>query len=163
MVNGDKVISLNMVTRNSSYMINFLKKIMNPIIKIFSSFLIGCSLLNYAQSVSFENINSNNVLNMLSQISNNVDVSKNSAINMQIGNQNYAEIKANSQTQLSALQFGDYNYLNFDNSFQKDKAKSTITTQGNNNIIDVVGSNSISDKMQIHLKGDNMTVFMRNY
>jgi len=123
-----------------------------------------CTINISAQQISFDNLNSNNVLNLISQIASNAEASKNSEINIiQYGNQNYAEISANSKTQLSALQFGDYNYLNFDNSFDKTKTKSAITTQGNNNIIDITGSNSISEKMQIHVKGDNMTIFMRNY
>jgi len=123
-----------------------------------------CTTNISAQQISFDNLNSNNVLNLISQIASNAEASKNSEINIiQYGNQNYAEISANSKTQLSALQFGDYNYLNFDNSFDKTKTKSAITTQGNNNIIDITGSNSISEKMQIHVKGDNMTIFMRNY
>ena len=81
---------------------------------------------------------------------------------IQYGNENFAEIRTNSQTQLTALQFGDYNYLNFDNSFSKDKTRTTITAEGNNNIIDVTGSNSISDKMQIQVKGDNKTIFVTN-
>ena len=60
-------------------------------------------------------------------------------------------------------QIGDYNYLNFNNMFDKKSANPTITTQGNNNIIDITGSNSISEKIQLHVKGDNMTIFMRNY
>ena len=47
--------------------------------------------------------------------------------------------------------------------FDKKSANPTITTQGNNNIIDITGSNSISEKIQFHVKGDNMTIFMRNY
>lgn len=137
---------------------------MKTITKIFLSFFLGCNILTFAQQIAFENINSNNVLNLVSQQLNILENQKNSEVNViQYGNQNNAEIAINSGTDLSALQFGDYNYLNFDNSFQKDKAKSTITAQGNNNIIDVTGSNSISDKMQIHVKGDNMTIFMRNY
>lgn len=137
---------------------------MTTFAKILSLYIIVCTINISAQQISFDNLNSNNVLNLISQIASNAEASKNSEINIiQYGNQNYAEISANSKTQLSALQFGDYNYLNFDNSFDKTKTKSAITTQGNNNIIDITGSNSISEKMQIHVKGDNMTIFMRNY
>lgn len=137
---------------------------METLTKIFLPLLILCGYLSSAQQISFDNLNSSNVLNMLSEMTKISDLQKSSEVRlMQYGDDNFAEIKANSKTQLSALQFGDFNYLNFDNAFQKDASKSTISTQGNNNIIDVVGSNSISDKMQIHLKGDNMTIFMRNF
>lgn len=81
----------------------------------------------------------------------------------QIGNQNYAELNINKGTDVRVLQNGDYNYLNFDNSFESKPTKSTITAEGNNNIIDITGSNSISEKIQIHVQGDNKTIFMRNY
>ena len=137
---------------------------MKTLTKIFSPILLVCSIFTYAQHLSFENINSNNVLNLLSQIANISENQKQSEVNLlQIGNQNFAEIRTNSKTDLSAMQLGDYNYLNFDNSFKRESTKSAISAQGNNNIIDVTGSNSISDKMQIHVKGDNMTIFMRNY
>lgn len=137
---------------------------MKPLTQILSTSLLVCSIFISAQNFSFENINSNNVLNLLSQMSAMSENQKNSEITtLQYGNQNYAEINANSRTELTALQFGDYNYLNFDNSFEKNKSKNIITTEGNNNIIDVTGSNSISEKMQIKVKGDNMTIFMRNY
>ena len=137
---------------------------MKTLTKIILSLFLMCSVYNYAQQISFESIDSNNVLNILSQQLNLPDHPTNSEVIVtQYGDENHAEIRTNSKTDLTALQFGDYNYLNFDNSFQNDKAKSTITAQGNNNIIDVTGSNSISEKMQIHVKGDNMTIFMRNY
>lgn len=137
---------------------------MKPLTQILSTCFLVCNIFTFAQNFSFENINSNNVLNLLSQMAAISDHQKNSEIvTLQYGNQNYAEINTNSRTELTALQFGEYNYLNFDNSFEKNKSKNIITTEGNNNIIDVTGSNSISDKMQIKVKGDNMTIFMRNF
>ena len=137
---------------------------MNTLTRISSLLLLVCVILISAQNISFENINSNNVLTLIPQIQNTSDSQNNTDIkSLQYGNQNYTEIQANSQTSLSTMQIGDYNYLNFDNSFEKNSVKSAITTQGNNNIIDITGSNSISDKIQIHVKGDNLTLFMRNY
>jgi len=137
---------------------------MNTLTRISSLLLLVCVILISAQNISFENINSNNVLALIPQIQNTSDSQNNTDIkSLQYGNQNYTEIQANSQTSLSTMQIGDYNYLNFDNSFEKNSVKSAITTQGNNNIIDITGSNSISEKIQIHVKGDNMTLFMRNY
>ena len=95
---------------------------MKTLTKIIATGLLVCSLLTSAQQFSFENINSNNVLNLLSELSIASENQRNSEVNMiQYGNENFAEIRTNSQTQLTALQFGDYNYLNFDNSFSKDK------------------------------------------
>ncbi len=123
-----------------------------------------CILVVTGQQFSFENINSKNAMAIVAQIQDNSISPKNYEVTtVQYGTHNFAEIYANSNTNLSALQLGDYNYLNFNNVFEKTRASAVITTQGNNNIIDVVGSNSISEKMQLHVKGDNMTIYMRNY
>lgn len=123
-----------------------------------------CILAVTGQQFSFDNINSKNAMAIVAQIQDNSISTKNYELTtVQYGTQNFAEIYANSNTNLSALQLGDYNYLNFNNVFEKTRASAVITTQGNNNIIDVVGSNSISEKMQLHVKGDNMTIYMRNY
>lgn len=137
---------------------------MNTLTRISSLLLLVCVILISAQNITFENINSNNVFAIIPQIQNTSDLQNNTDIkSLQYGNQNFTEIQANGQTNLSTMQIGNYNYLNFDNSFEKSSVQSSITTQGNNNIIDITGSNSISDKIQIHVKGDNMTLFMRNY
>ncbi|WP_332032929.1 hypothetical protein [Kaistella sp.] len=123
-----------------------------------------CILVVTGQQFSFENINSKNAMAIVAQIQDNSISPKNYEVTtVQYGTHNFAEIYANSNTNLSALQLGDYNYINFNNVFEKTRASAVITTQGNNNIIDVVGSNSISEKMQLHVKGDNMTIYMRNY
>jgi len=123
-----------------------------------------CILVVTGQQFSFENINSKNAMAIVAQIQDNSISPKNYEVTtVQFGTHNFAEIYANSNTNLSALQLGDYNYINFNNVFEKTRASAVITTQGNNNIIDVVGSNSISEKMQLHVKGDNMTIYMRNY
>ncbi len=123
-----------------------------------------CILVVTGQQFSFENINSKNAMAIVAQIQDNSISTKNYEVTtVQYGTHNFAEIYANSNTNLSTLQLGDYNYLNFNNVFEKTRASAVITTQGNNNIIDVVGSNSISEKMQLHVKGDNMTIYMRNY
>jgi hypothetical protein len=56
-----------------------------------------------------------------------------------------------------------FNTLYFVNSFSDAETKTAISAQGNNNIIDVTGSNRISDGMQMNVKGENKTIFIRNY
>lgn len=138
---------------------------MKPFTKIVSTLFLVCIIPICAQQISFENINSNNALAIISQIQSVPQSAKNSVTKtIQYGNKNYAEISTNNKAELSTSQIGEYNYLNFNNSFEKEsQVKSTITAQGNNNIIDITGSNSISEKMQIHVKGDNKTIFIRNY
>lgn len=137
---------------------------MQTILKIFSFFTIiySCSLL--AQSDNFDRINSENVMSILPSIVLLQNQDDQSVIQVaQYGNHNFSEITTNSNTDLILIQNGNYNFMNFDNSFENDASKTIITAEGNNNIIDVVGSNSISEKMQIHVRGDNKTIFVRNF
>lgn len=143
---------------------NFIKLIMKTITRISTIFLLVVAFFASAQQISFENVNSNNALAIITQLQTTPQQGTNSeSINFQYGNHNFSEIYTNGKTDVSTIQIGDYNYLNFNNMFDKKSANPTITTQGNNNIIDITGSNSISEKIQLHVKGDNMTIFMRNY
>lgn len=114
-----------------------------------------------SQEIDWNQINSNNILNIIAQ---NVDPTILSYSNIvQVGDFNNAELSINAKTSISVQQIGDYNTLYFINSFTDTENKTAITTQGNNNIIDITGSNSISEGMKIDVKGDNKTIFVRNY
>ncbi len=113
-----------------------------------------------AQQIDWEKINSNTILNIIAV--QNPDLSASPNI-LQIGNNNNAELSINAKTDITVRQLGEYNTLYFVNSFTDIENRTIISAQGNNNIIDVTGSNSISDGMQIHVKGDNKTIFVRNY
>lgn len=137
---------------------------MKTITRISTIFLLVVAFFASSQQIYFENVNSNNALAIITQLQPTPQEATNSEIiSYQYGNHNFSEIYINSKTDVSTIQIGDYNYLNFNNMFDKKSADPTITTQGNNNIIDITGSNSISEKIQLHVKGDNMTIFMRNY
>jgi predicted ABC-type exoprotein transport system permease subunit len=115
-----------------------------------------------SQEIDWNQINSNNILNIIA--AHNVDPIILSYSNIvQIGDFNDAELSINAKTDISVKQIGDYNTLYFINSFTDTENKTAITTQGNNNIIDITGSNSISEGMKIDVKGDNKTIFVRNY
>ena len=113
-----------------------------------------------SQQIDWDRINSNNVLSVIAV--QNQDLAASSDI-IQMGNGNHAELSINAKTDIAVIQSGDYNALYFVNSFSEAETKTAVTTQGNNNIIDITGSNSISEGLQIHVKGDNKTIFMRNY
>ncbi|WP_308004269.1 hypothetical protein [uncultured Chryseobacterium sp.] len=113
-----------------------------------------------SQQIDWDRINSNNVLSVIAV--QNPDLAASSDI-IQMGNGNHAELSINAKTDIAVIQSGDYNALYFVNSFSEAETKTAVTTQGNNNIIDITGSNSISEGLQIHVKGDNKTIFMRNY
>ncbi|MEN4760037.1 hypothetical protein ABEG63_06820 [Chryseobacterium sp. C39-AII1] len=114
-----------------------------------------------SQQIDWENINSNTVFNVISNQNSGQGMSYSNIL--QMGDFNTAELSLNVKTDISVKQFGDYNSLYFINSFSDVEVKTSITTQGYNNIVDVTGSNSISDGMKMNVKGDNMTIFMRNY
>jgi hypothetical protein len=113
-----------------------------------------------SQQIDWNKINSNNILNVIA-IQDSDPTSYSNIV--QIGNNNHAELSINANTNIGVQQLGDYNTLYFVNSFTDAETKTAISAQGNNNIIDVTGSNSISDGMQINVKGDNKTIFVRNY
>lgn len=115
----------------------------------------------HAQEIDWDKINSNTIFNLIAR--QNIDQNSYSSNVIQIGDHNNAELSINAKTNIMVRQLGDFNALYFINSFTDKETKTAITAQGNNNIIDVTGINSISDGIQINVKGDNKTVFMRNY
>ncbi|GAA4152050.1 hypothetical protein GCM10022217_06510 [Chryseobacterium ginsenosidimutans] len=114
-----------------------------------------------SQQIDWDKINSNNALSIIAVQNPDQGVSYSNII--QMGNGNNAGLSVNAKTDIAVKQLGDYNSLYFVNSFINTETKTAITTQGNNNIIDITGSNSISDGLQVNVKGDNKTIFMRNY
>lgn len=114
-----------------------------------------------AQEIDWDKVNSNTILNLITR--QNVEMNAGYSTIIQMGNDNNAELSLNNKTIITVKQLGGYNALYFINSFADKETKAAIITQGSNNIIDVTGSNSISDGIQINVKGDNRTVFMRNY
>lgn len=113
-----------------------------------------------SQQIDWGQINSSNIIGIIA--GQNPDIGSYTST-VQIGNQNSAELFINEKTSISLSQIGDYNKLFYINSFTDAEVKNTFTTQGHNNIIDITGSNSISENMKMNIKGDNMTIFMRNY
>lgn len=125
-----------------------------------------CTLLIFltvkSQEIDWNRINSNNILNVIATQNPDPAILSYSNI-VQVGDFNNAELSINAKTNISVQQTGDYNTLYFINSFTDTENKTAVTTRGNNNIIDITGSNSISDGMKIDVKGDNKTIFVRNY
>ena len=114
-----------------------------------------------SQQIDWNQINSNTIVEMISM--QNLEPSISSSAVLQIGDDNKAELLVNSKTNIIVQQLGDQNSIYFNNAFTDKETKTGIITQGYNNIVDVTGSNSISEGLQLNVKGENMTVFMRNY
>jgi len=134
---------------------------MRTITKLICTIALFAFFFAKSQQIDWNQINSNTVVNMISQ--QNLDPNISSSIVLQVGDANQAELLVNSKTNIMIQQFGDQNSIYFNNAFSSKEAKTAITTQGNNNIVDITGSNSISDKMHLNVQGENMAVFMRNY
>ena len=113
-----------------------------------------------AQQVSWEQINSHTVEDFMLKQNNEKNSNSNT---IQIGDYNEARLILNTQTDIQVKQTGDYNSLYYINSFTDTETKTSVITRGDNNIVDITGSNSISKDMMLNVKGDNMIVFMRNY
>ncbi|WP_276731407.1 hypothetical protein [Chryseobacterium carnipullorum] len=125
------------------------------------AFTLFAVLCVQAQQIDWDRVNSSTVLDLLSKQQTEQELYGSNII--QIGNQNNAELSLNAKTNIAIQQLGDYNTLYFINSFTDKETKTAVTAQGNNNIIDITGSNTVSDGMKINVKGDNQTIFMRNY
>jgi len=118
-----------------------------------------------AQTINFEQIDSNKVLNLINQ-ENKITPIDNiiSSSITQIGNENLAEINLLYNSNVNALQKGDYNTLLYQDFFNtKTASELSIITEGNGNYIEVLGNNSISDGMKIKTTGNDKIIFVRNY
>lgn len=132
--------------------------------KIFITLALLSTLLAKSQQIDWNLINSQTAIDMVSLQNTDHSVTKSSISQvLQMGDFNNADLQINSKTNIMVQQFGDQNNIYFNNAFSSKEAKTAITTQGNNNIVDITGSNSISEGMHLNVQGENMTVFMRNY
>lgn len=132
--------------------------------KIFITLALLSTMLAKSQQIDWNRINSQTAVDMinLQNADQSLSVSSISQV-AQVGNSNTADLSINAKTNIVVQQFGDQNSIYFNNAFSSKEAKTAITTQGNNNIVDITGSNSISEGMHMNVKGENLTVFMRNY
>lgn len=132
--------------------------------KIFITMALLFAIAGKSQTTDWNLINSQNALDMISiQNTNQVTSASYGSQVMQVGNNNNADLQLNAKTNIVIQQLGDQNSIYFNNSFSTKESKSAITTQGNNNIIDITGTNSISEGLHLNIKSDNKTIFMRNY
>lgn len=126
--------------------------------------IVLCSFLMSAQSIDFSNINSKNILNILTtqDISASSMPSKTSVT--QLGNNNNAMIYNKSKrSDLMIRQTGDFNTTLMTNTNPSLENKQKVNVEGNNNYIDITGNNSNSKEMQINLKTNDKMIFVRHY
>jgi len=132
--------------------------------KIFIVLVLLSTMLAKSQQIDWSRINSQTAIDMTNTKNTDPSLLTSSVSQVvQIGDLNNTDLNLNSKTNIIVQQLGDQNSIYFNNSFSSKEAKTAITTQGNNNIVDITGTNSVSDKMHLNVQGENMTVFMRNY
>ena len=123
-------------------------------------FLLLSFFYKAQQKVSFEELNSQNVLQAFGGAG--IGNSAGFMQVLQIGNGNDIKIYDKNPKQVSISQIGNENqtlYINTSNT----PSAATINTKGNSNYVDMVGSNSISENMKININNSNMIIFIRNY
>jgi hypothetical protein len=127
------------------------------LVVIFSQFIA-------AQNISFNNVNSSNVLEMYreNQIGNSRQEIKSIDMTVQIGEGNMIQMIDKTPNYIELVQTGNYNTTLFVNP-NNYPTNAQITINGSGNYIDIAGTNSISDGMKININANDMTIFMRNY
>ena len=135
---------------------------MKNLITIILVFLF--SQLIPAQNISFNDVNSSNVLDLYKQIqmSNMPQDMKSMDIMVQIGEGNMIQLIDKTPNFIELVQTGNYNTTLFINP-NNYPTNAEIKINGSGNYIDITGSNSISDGMKMNINANDMTIFMRNY
>lgn len=137
---------------------------MKTIINLLFSVLLFSFFGAKAQQIEWDKVNSTTIANMASNKSLDESFVTSSISNiMQIGNNNMVDMMMNSSSDVTIRQNGNYNTAIFDNSFTDKQTKTEINAVGDNNIVDITGTNSISKEMKINIQADNKTIFIRNY
>jgi len=82
----------------------------------------------------------------------------------QIGNYNYSAIKTNNKSSHTVIQNGNRNNIEFLSYYSGNNFINLVSEQiGNNNSIQIIGSNKISEKLKITQKANNSAILIRNY
>lgn len=117
-----------------------------------------------SQDLTFSEINSKNILNLLNaeSIKNSEQGSKTAVI--QIGDNNKANVYDRSKkSDLMIRQTGDFNTTLMTNTNPEIENRQKVSVEGNNNYIDITGNNSNSKEMQINLKTNDKMIFVRHF
>ncbi|WP_234111589.1 hypothetical protein [Chryseobacterium sp. R2A-55] len=133
--------------------------------KLIFALLLLYSYLFFGQTLTFNEINSSNILNNLDQQTSRPEVSEGSVTTvLQIGNSNRAKVYDNSKkSDLVIRQTGDFNTTLLTNTNPQLENNQKVNIEGNNNYIDITGNNSNSKELQINLKTNDKMIFVRHY
>lgn len=126
-------------------------------------FIIFCSYFLNAQSINFNSINSQNILNMIDKPVLSSENSSKTAV-IQLGNNNNAMVNDRSKkSDLVIRQTGNFNTTLLNNANPDLENKQKVNIEGSNNYIDITGNNGNSKELQINLKSNDKMIFVRHY
>lgn len=131
---------------------------------IFLIIMFFCCYQISGQSINFNDVNSKNVLHLISSENRpvNMDTSKTAVV--QIGDNNSALVYDKSKkSDLLIRQTGDYNTTLMTNTNRELENQQKVNVEGDNNYIDITGNNGNSKDMQINLKANDKMIFVRHY
>ncbi len=115
-----------------------------------------------AQNILLKKVNSANVLDYYQQIQSGSYQKSSIDIIKQIGNGNIYQMADKSPKYLEVIQNGNFNTTYFINP-NNYPSNAQVHINGSGNYIDITGSNSISNGMQININANDMRIFVRNY
>lgn len=118
----------------------------------------------FVKGQSISDINANNIMAYYysgNLIKTTEAKSNSEGLIIQIGNDNNAEISL-IDDKVTTMQLGDNNTIFYQDRNALQSSIMSINLQGNNNSVEVLGSNSISDGMSIEIIGNDKTVLVEN-
>lgn len=124
-------------------------------------FIFLCSFC-FGQTLHFDEINSQNVLDIIFPKENIATAVASGNISIQEGNYNIINVQDNNLKKLKVTQNGDFNTFQY-NNFGKTPTDATVNMVGANNYIDITGNNSIMEGLKINLRMNDKMIFIRNY
>ncbi|MGJ1283857.1 hypothetical protein ACR79P_07565 [Sphingobacterium spiritivorum] len=110
---------------------------------------------------SIENFNASNVMELLNILPHESNPLNAEAIIIQNGLSNTTTVYLENDVLISHQQ-GNGNNIYYQDSQYSNPARMYISIFGENNTIEIVGSNSISDRMSVEISGHNKTLQMLN-
>ncbi len=117
-----------------------------------------------SQTINFNNVNSNNVLNLINSGNQQSLINSSKTAVIQVGNNNHTSIVDKSKkSDLLVRQTGDFNNTQIFNANRELENQQKVNVQGNNNYIDITGNNSNSKEMEINIRGNDKMIFVRHY
>lgn len=131
---------------------------------LFSIIIIFTFIFGFSQSKELDHsgfflVNSQNVWDFVNY-SEQSDF-ENSSVLSQIGDNNTLFTTAGKDNS-DFTQIGDNNQLYFTDIYSNNETNMKVTTQGDNNWVEILGSNSLTDNMQINVIGNDRSIFVRS-